>query len=162
METKAAYFVCESKQSLHLFFPWTLRSRKNSHLFRAILTAVYGLRTFCRPTPFFTMRTSMNLRHSITVFRPPVGTPLPTLVFAGLRRLKYVDGCRQGDIGTALPSLVFAGLRQCTSCRRTLPKFVDSCRQTLVSPTLFRRLKLVVPNLKNLHPATFFYMGLLL
>jgi hypothetical protein len=76
-----------------------------------------------------------------TAFRPPVGAPLPTLVFAGLRRLKYVDGCRQRDIGTVLPSLVFAGLRQRTSRRRTLPKFVDSHRQTLVSPTLFRPLK---------------------
>jgi hypothetical protein len=65
----------------------------------------------------------------LTVFPPPVGTPLPTLVFAGLRGLKYVDGRRQGDIGTALPSLVFARLRELTSRRRTLPSFAYVCQQ---------------------------------
>jgi hypothetical protein len=84
----------------------------------------------------------------ITAFRPPVGIPLPTLVFAGLRRLKYVDGCRQRDISTALlPSLVFGGLRQCTLRRRTLPKFVDSRRQTLVSPHLISPFKTICSKL---------------
>jgi hypothetical protein len=48
---------------------------------------------------------------SVTAFRPPVGTPLPTLVYVRLRGSKCVDGCRQGDIGTVLPTFGYVSLR---------------------------------------------------
>jgi hypothetical protein len=68
-----------------------------------------------------------------TVFQPPVGTPLPTLVYVRLHWSKCVDRRRQGDIGTGLPTFAYVRLCQHTSRRHTSPKFVHSCRHTLVS-----------------------------